>query len=106
VVQTAEISIAIDPAMRTPARSYAQCVTMVLTCARETGRPDACAMAAPRCTTLRPWEEPVPCCPEACAVQMDGRRRAGFSPWRALRAVFADDRTCFPGLVPADGGTP
>lgn len=106
VVQTPEVVIAIDPALRTPARAYAQCVAMVLACARETGRPDACAMAAPRCNTPRPWEESAPCCPEACAAQMGVRQRAGLSPWRALREVFAEDRACFPGLALGDAGAP
>lgn len=106
LVETAEGSLRIDPNLRTPERAYAACVAMILECTRATERSEACLMAAPRCATSRPWEEPSACCPAECAAQMARLRGAGAEEFDVFQRVLADDRSCFPGIFPGDAGAP
>lgn len=101
------LSIELTPRARAPAgldardpfASRTACLGLVLECAGQAGQePDDCARSVPRCQTRQPWEEDLPCCPEACYLQFNAARLAGRVPMAALQESYgAND--CYPGIA-------
>ncbi len=88
----------IDPAQRDPVTAYGFCAQLVLDCSRARGEDPDCVRGVRRCATDEPWNEDEPCCPAACVDAYDQLRDAGVGHVEAMLHVFAEDRSCFPGL--------
>lgn len=75
-----------------PINVLAACGALVTRCVSPGERDlDACFMSAPRCHSLRPWEDKpfTHCCPEACWLAYKTNRQANMPPLKALdRAMY------------------
>ena len=87
-----------DPERKDPIAAMGRCLGLVLGCYQPALRPmDQCWSRTEHCQTAQPWNEPIPCCPDACFAQYKAQRAAGRTERDAFTAV-ARDRSCFPGL--------
>ena len=87
----------------------AKCRDLLSSCVGATKDADGCVTKLPICAGERPWEEALPCCPQACVTAYQEERRLGADVFRSAKAVFASTHECFPGLQElyrAAGGTP
>lgn len=90
---------AIDPNLKDPITALGRCASWIVACLSPPTRLlDDCARSAPACTTDQPWLEGQRCCPSACFTAYESLRREGASPGRALRTVYFQDASCFPGV--------
>lgn len=67
---------------------------------------DACFMSAPHCTTATPWNEPAPCCADACFTAYATERTNKVDPLTAYLRVLYDTPICMPGVDDKLGGAP
>ena len=101
--QTEQGAIVLVPGEGGPIHVLARCAALVSHCVEGATRTlDACMASAPTCTTATPWSEP-PCCPAACAMQYETRRRAGDAPLRAFDRTLFGEPSCVAGLPSAGG---
>jgi hypothetical protein len=80
---------------RSATTAAAACSAMVSTCSHKNDDPggaiDVCFKSAPRCTSDRPWEEPMACCPQACWDKYVQLRRSCLAASTAsYRALFQE----------------
>jgi hypothetical protein len=101
------IQLELDPTLRDAVTAHGQCLDLVARCFTPTSRAlDACTVWAPTCATVRPWEEPAPCCPPRCIDAFERLRREGRPSLEAFTEVYLERRECFPGLLESIRGAP
>lgn len=92
--------MAYDPAKRTPATGFRQCIDWITTCMEGTHTTAACVAAAPRCISATPGNgDPAgaDCCPEACLSAYLNALPAATE--EAAVAAISDSPGCYPGIV-------
>jgi hypothetical protein len=98
---TADGTLVIDPARRTPVSAAAECAAFVLACFRPGVRNWAgCFEAAPPCPSETSFlEDGGLCCPAACGARYQELRQAGLDGPTAVTRAIWDAPSCIPGLV-------
>lgn len=103
-------TLTLGPVVKDPAYAAARCTDLLGACMLgEHLHPLDCAKKAPVCRSSAPWNEALPCCPQACIDEAVRREAAGVDREAAYTGVFGATHPCFPGLVEqycAAGGTP
>jgi hypothetical protein len=107
LIEVQQSRLDIDPTVRDPITAVATCADLLTLCYSPGSRPlDACVNAVPSCSTDRPWEETVPCCPSRCRDDYQRARHDGATPRDAYDRVYLTSPTCFPGVTEALAGGP
>ncbi len=105
LIEVQQARLDLDPTVRDPITAVATCADLVTYCYSPGARTlDACIAAIPGCSSQRPWEETIPCCPSRCREDYQRARRAGTAPMQAYDTVYLTAPTCFPGVAQAIAG--